>query len=623
MRARAVEQATVLIPDNGESNMKEMNMEEKWSLLEKKELFYCTLGKEYLNAETNGTEIAGVDCDSGIVEAGAVPLLINVNNITAILESERKSDPYAGQLEQKTDGIYMLPFYLYFDEEKFVKFLQHNDISELCRYRIVIIVGLEEFESFFCQFDVIHPTVLLGERKEFFLDQLEKISSEKRKIYGELFSTVSCYYRENGKEIKQRILDGSARICILKNYFEPPRFKSLYAQLKKSLEKIGYSVEICNEQGPVFRTNEIVNVYKLCPDIVFEIDKTRNGGFFSGEPVYLRSMDNLIFINWLQDMYPESWEAEYVKELKVNDYVFAAFDKAVLSRCGYLDENVIYKGIMPAEEDGFTEQFITKEEHERYDCDVCVCGTVMDEEIMAQYIYEGLSPYLSGEQIDKFCDMLMEILNNIYDPVTQKYKTDLNRIYDYTERLKNDFQCSAEARLAIFRMFIITRFNTMRKLVMKHLAEQKKYRIIYYGTKDVGIEGVDFGGYIFDRRQFSKALRCSKICMQINSDMTMNQRVLESLLSRTIVLVYKIREEDDMNNISQYLDDMEGICYFENKKDLIEKCDLLLNDHHARETIVQRGYQKVRETLMPDHIFSHMMEELKRKIQEGQEEENS
>ncbi len=595
----------------------ELCLDEKFCQLSEKEMFFSPLEKgAYFNRQSGKTIGEKQQYRTDAIGTQSVVLLVNEQNPETIAGLEQKSDLYGGGLSHKIEGMVRRPFYLYYDEEQFIKFVQDNDISLICeKYRIVVLVGMEYLKGFFCQLDTIYPDIILGDEDGRILGELAEIAAERNKAFQEIKRELSAYYQINGEKIKQRIMDGSARICILKNYFEPKKFKELCYQLKISLEKIGYNVQICDERGPIFWTQELVNLHRYMPDIVFQINKARDGRTYQGESLRLENLDNLVYINWVQDLHPAILNKEYAGSLKRRDFIFSLFDRNIMQEYGYGDENVIYRGIMPADSANFRVRSVTEEEHRRFDYDLCFLGTIFDERFAVNYIYRELMPFLMDEQIEKVCDILFDVLTKIYDSNTQRYHSGLDILRESADRAQKELGCDDTVRLYVYRLFSVIRYNSMRKLILKQLAGQKRYRIILYGEHDVNIEGVDFGGFISDRVELSKALQCCKILIQINSDATMNQRVVEGLLSHTMALVYKMDAEDDMSNIAQYLDENEGICYFRNKYELICKCDLLLNDEDLREEITEAGYQKAVDTLTSDNIFHCLMEDLKKKFE--------
>ena len=298
--------------------MDKLCLENNLRVLKEKDLFYCSLNEQDFYSRVDD-DILYTDIDHVVEEVNTQSLVLyaNVNCPEMILESERRNDLYEGSLKNKRDGIPMWPFYLYYDEGQFIKLIQNRDITDFClTYRIVILVGMEEFENYFCQLDVLHPTLVLGDTESRLSYKLSEIEKERELIFGDILHELRIYYSQNRKEIVNRIFNNCARICILKNYFEPTRFKEFYVQFKEALENKGYTVDICDERGPIFRTHEILNVYRNRPDIIFQINKSRTGGTFLGESIRLDNMDNLIFINWLQDIYPEAWDKQYAPGLK-------------------------------------------------------------------------------------------------------------------------------------------------------------------------------------------------------------------------------------------------------------------------------------------------------------------
>lgn len=593
-----------------------IEFEKNIKMLSEKELYFASAIEEFeMEAIEEGKEGEDTDINLDEIDIHQIVMLVNEQNLERILAAEQKNDAYHGGMKSKIDGMPMIPFYLYYDEEQFLTFLNNNKVDEICnRYRIVILVGAKNFVDFFCQMDALLPTLIIGDEKEIVSQELSSIRQEKVNLLSELLYEVREYYKQNEEEIRTRVLEGTAKICVLKNYFEPVKFKRFYQQMKESLEPKGYCVEICDERAPVFRTPELINIYENRPDIVLQINKARNGRTYLGETVNLEGMENLIYINWIQDIHPAILDEEYGKSLKKNDYIFSIFDKNALEKYRYPDKNIIYGGIMPADKRHFYIHSITENEHAKYDSDLCFVGSIMTDEMVAGFIYQSLINCLNQKQLDRVADELFLMLENIYDSRTGKYLINSSILNKHVERLEKELDLDHISMLNVYRVFCVVRYNSLRKLILKQLADQKKYKIVLYGEYDVGIENVKFGGYISDQDELSKAIQCAKIVMQINPDVTMNQRVAEGLLSNTMAMVFKMDEESDMSNIENYLGEQEGICYFRSKEELLQKCDLLLENDNIRDEITEKGYKKAVNALSTDAVFEHLMNEIKQKI---------
>ena len=199
---------------------------------------------------------------------------------------------------------------------------------------------------------------------------------------------------------------------------------------------------------------------------------------------------------------------------------------------------------------------------------------------------------------------------------TGNYQVPVGELERYVDFLQDKMGFSYEIGLKVYRVFSVVRYNSLRKLILQQLAVEKKYKIILYGENDIEMPGVFYGGYLIDSTELSKAIQCSKIVMQINPDASMNQRVVESLLSHTMVLVFWLSREADMSSIGQYLQEKEGFLYFKNKYELLELCDLFLYDEELRKSIVEKGYQRAKDELSSEAIFEKMMAQLQLKLEQ-------
>lgn len=584
-------------------------------LIHKKELFFCNENLEYRQLQAH-MDSHGDQCHVDSVNSQQIILLVNETNIEKILKIEDENDAYNGLLRKKHEGIPVIPLYLYYDSRYLEELLSVSDISEICeRYRIVILVGRDAFVEFFSKLDVLMPNIVLGDKDSELVNLLNKIYNNKTQVISEILIELRQYYVDNEEAIRERIKNKNESICVIKNYFEPQKFRYFYQQLKNSLEKSGCTVNLCMERGPVYRTPDVINVYKYKPDVVFQINKSRNGRNFLGESVNLEYFEQLFFVNWIQDIHPAVLDENYAKTLKKNDILFSLFDKNVMDKYHYPMSNVILGGIMPADNKNYCIHEISDEEHLRYDCDIAFIGTIMTDTSVVNFIYESLSPLFNDEQIGVIADSLFTMLENIYNAETGAYNITADELNKYVYILQEKMQLSEDERLNVYRVFSVVRYNSLRKLILQQLVKKNRYRITLYGEIDSGIPGVKFGGFIENKEELSKAIQCSNMVIQINPDATMNQRVIEGLLSHTMALVFKMDDESDMSNIQGYLEEGEGICFFRSKQELFRICDMVLENQKLKESITDKGYKKAVETLTTDAIFNSFIDELSKKIQ--------
>lgn len=584
------------------------------TLLTMKELFFAPETIHPMMDSEGGLSQADDVCNLEDITSQQIILLINEQNLQKIMEIERRNDPYQGRANGKA-AIPMLPLYLYYDEASFFSFMMKEDLTSLCEhYRIVIIVGMKAFREFFLEMDALLPSLILGTKEQELTLELQHIQQEKNDILNKIINDVLLYYRQEEKNIKKRIVNGTPHICVLKNSYEPPRFQSLYQQMKHSLEQAGCLVDIVNERGSIFQTTEFVNIDRYRPDIIFQINKSRNGRTYLGQPLNIEHLPQLFYINWIQDIHPAVLNQQYARTLGDNDYIFTLFGEHVMERYGFQGRHVIYGGIMPADKNHFHTHTISPAEHEQYDCDICFVGSILTDEGVANFIYQSLRSHLTDDNINIVADSLFTMLEHIYNSKTGKYQITSETLDENVSRLQEELELNEEAKLNVYRVFSVVRYNSLRKLILLQLAATGKYKLMLYGANDINIPGVKYGGFLDDPDELSKAMQCSKIIMQINPDATMNQRVAEGLLSHTMILVFDVMGQSDMSSIQPYLQVEEGICYFRTKQELYQQCDFLLKNDAKREEITEKGYQKALELLSTDAVFTGLLEKLRHKL---------
>ncbi|MEW6221246.1 MAG: glycosyltransferase [Thermodesulfobacteriota bacterium] len=76
---------------------------------------------------------------------------------------------------------------------------------------------------------------------------------------------------------------------------------------------------------------------------------------------------------------------------------------------------------------------------------------------------------------------------------------------------------------------------------------------------------------------------------------TTHQRVFEAILAGSLVLVYRLDDDRDLNPLEQYLAEGEGYLFFRNREDLSHKIGEILDAPQRRLAIIERGRAKVRE----------------------------
>lgn len=579
--------------------------------LSKKEFFFCN-SELIITKENIKEQDKSINKDS--INVAQTLMLVNEMDIGEILDIEDKNNINRQKRDYTIEGVRAVPLYLFYDKDKFEQLISSKDITAICRkHRIVIIVGEEALWDFFAKWDTVLPTNIYGNQINVAYNILQYIFKEKTAKLQDMYTELIAYYDSEEANILERIRQKKQKICVIKYYYEPVRFKYLYTQFEASVEKAGCEVHLCMERANIYHTPDIVNIYKYRPDMVFQINKSRNGRNFGGLGLDLQQFKKLVYVNWIQDIHPAVLNREYAQSLGDNDYIFSLFDKKVMDSYCFEDSKVITGGIMGADGQNFCYHNISEEEHKKYDCDIVFVGNIMTDAGAADYIYMSLIRYFNDSQVGMIADSLFEALENIYDEKTGRYIT-TSEMYKRIDLLQEKMGFDYDAKMNIHRVFSVVRYNSMRKLIMQQLAKCGRYNITLYGQYDANISGVKFGGYIDDKAELSKALQCSKIAVQINPEASMNQRVIEALLSHTMVLVLQVEKDSEMSDIHNYLDEGEGIHYFSNKQQLFDLCDLLIGNDTLRNNIAEKGYNRAIKELTTDAIFSSFIDNLSRRI---------
>ncbi|MFP3153771.1 glycosyltransferase [Lachnospiraceae bacterium ZAX-1] len=598
-------------------------LQENIKYLKKKEFYYGPKleNLKYVDKAVNMPALQNGQLEQ--INAQHTVLISNEQDIGTILMLEDRSDRTCGLWggKGKIEEMLIIPFYLYYDREDFEYLVSTRSLKEICSiFRIVVIVGEEALEEFFDHMDVLFPSAILGVGSEKINLKVGRLFLKYHEIREEMQAQVQAYYGEHRGDIAERILNDTAKIAVLKDVHDGGdsghyRFSRAYRALDDSLTRKGYTVVRYEERNSIFNTPEITNIFYDRPDIVIQINKSRDGRTYVGtECIHLNGMENLVFINWLQDVVLDFLGKSYIASLGSRDYIFSYAEKSYLKQYGFSDNKVIYGGNQPIEDQCFCFHDLNDEEHGMYDCDIAFVGYLPPTRVIMYQLLEGLEGRLSIEQVGRLLQVAEEQLILLYDKTTGEYLTEVFVAERYTELLAKEFGCSEELKEVIYNRLLILNWLIARRLIMEQLAGQNKYKVLSYGNYDTGIPGIQWGGCIKDPAELSKAYQCAKMTVQINPRTTYNQRIGEALLSHTMVMVLQVDERDDMAPVGRYFKEKEGICYFKTKQELLHKIDFYLMHEEKRLEAIRKGNRKAKECLTADAIYHTLMEGLKEKI---------
>lgn len=542
---------------------------------------------------------------------GSSFLIANNTDIVELLEIEKKTNPHG--IMHKTFAFRAVPLYLYYDTPNFERLISEKDITRLCEiYRIVWIIGKENLRKFFSRSDVIFPNFIIEDDDKKNITTFMHIMLENRKReYDSRKLSLIKYYQENAENIKTKIENNTAKFLFPRYTYEPTRFKAFYDIVKIQLENLGYQVVINMEDDTIYNKSEVDLLYIERPDAVFLINKFRTGEIWSGELFRAEEFDGLYYINWLQDRIASAFSKFFPQKLRKRDVLFSLFDFNYLKQFGYKKNNIIDNGIQMVSDTVFKQRGLSKEDLEKYECDICFAGLVMTSEQMFAHIYHLLQGQINENDIIIVLEKAIDLVENIYDADSGNYIIQENMLYNIRDELHEKIRCSEQVSSIIFRTLIDIRYLSLRSLILQQLASTNKYKIYYYGESDIKIPGIIYRGYLSDEKELSKAFQASKVSLSICPNATMSQRIIETLLSGGLALVYKMPDDEDVCNCNKYLKEGEGICYFRNKNELIKQLDYLINDKKSRENIIEKGQTRILETLTAENIIKNMILELK------------
>lgn len=544
---------------------------------------------------------------------GRVLLFVNETDIIKLLHIEKETAYFSSNV--KVIGSYNLPLYLYFDRVKFEQLISKTDISDLCKiYRVVWIIGKADLEKFFLRRDVIFPEYIIENSGSDIQNLIKKIYDNRTDINEKKKECLREYYTNNADLIRKRMKEGRGKILFPRYSYEPGRFQKFYELMKKEMEKIGYEIVIHKEEASVFSTNEIELLDEERPDAVFLINKCRSGEIWSGEAFEAKDFEGLYYINWLQDRMPNMMNNYFANNLQERDLIFSYFEFNYLKGYGYKYENIIDGGIQPVSEEMFRVRSLSEEEQQKYECDICMAGDVMTTERLIVHADTVLSKYLNREEVILVLEKMVDLTEDLFDSQTGDYYISEKMLCDARDDLQRKLGCSDTVAAVIFRVFFDARYMMLRRLIMKQIADTYMYKIYYYSTEDLEIPGIKYQGFLTDEEEMSKAYQAARVVMQICPNVTMSQRITEALFSGSVILANKMDAGEDVCRYERYLEEGEGVYFFKNKEELLERLDYLVNNEEERKIIARKGTKKAMETLTTQSIAKVLADGLKEHI---------
>ncbi len=541
-------------------------------------------------------------------------MLSNTLNMDRLLDYKLKTNGNRGIPNYKQ------PIYLYYSQNVFDALLQCIDLTPvLTDRRVVLLVGEEQLESFFKNRQAIIPQEIWGVEQErqrineilqgVFRREFEKLVIEQLQMQE--------FYTGCKNQIIERIKLGKPRILFLTSRFTTV-LQYHIRDCRKAAQKIGLETELIIEGGDIFGMNNsvfvsIINSFR--PDIVFCIDHFRfeYGNAFPKE---------IAWISWVQDPVYEVMNSHTPAKLGKRDFVLNHFISwKDFKKVGYPSEALLDAPI-PASADIYKVYELSKEEYDKFACDICfVChasdvDTHIKDLIMQlgfegedaqeifrciykeyqRYVYKTGKFFYSREYFEQFLDIFFT------EYFGEKGKSHLTVFQKY---LADDMYLWYNQR--VFRQtlvdWLLDAGFTNIKLWGNGWKDNKKYQAYAMGPAQNG-------------EMLSKIYQASKIVIGNNIMTTAAARVWETMLSGGFYLSNYIPETEDVTDIRKIVEIGKDVIMFYGKDDLLDKVRYYLDHEEERQVMIERGRKVALEKMTFDKLMQRTLTEVAKRLEE-------
>lgn len=589
-------------------------------LLENYEYFYGNVGQDQckilwfdengkLCFEQSGRVVIYTDSVE-LSDKQEVPIICNLFNIHSLITYQTNTDN-----DEMLPGC-QEPIYLYYPQNMFDALIQCVDLTKaLSNKRIVLLVGEEHLIHFFEGFQTVMPHHFLGVGKERIEELLQEVKQKKYESSRIKLQKMNEYYEKSGDQIEERIKSKKPKILFWSCEFTTI-LKHHIRDCRKAAQKMGLETELMIEKGNIFRLdfNTVISCFNAFrPDIIFAIDHFR----FEFDLI----PEEVIWVCWVQDPMPFIMDKDSPAKLKKRDLVLNHFTSwKMFWEIGYHSDQLMDAPI-PASPDVYRTYDLSKEEYDKYACDICfVChGSDVDAHI---------KEFAKENDLD---ESQQEILTFIYKGYQQYvYKT-------------GGFFYSKELFGAFIEDFFIQYYGEKVKPFLSKLVDilagdmylwynQRVFRqtlvdwILDAGFTNIKLWGngwkdsIKYQGYAMgpaeNGESLSKIYQASKIVIGNNITTTTAARAWETMLSGGFYMSNYVPEEEDISDIRKIVEIGKDMIMFYGKEDLIEKIKYYLEHEDERQIMIERGRKVALEKMTFDILMKRTLSEVARRLEE-------
>lgn len=527
-------------------------------------------------------------------------IVCNDINIENIMYYEKNSN----DLEIKE------PLYLYYEPNLFYLAAQIFDFNKIVEHnRVVILVGREQLEAYFNDYQAMQPKFMIGNVEE--SCKTIVIDCFKKKydyIVSVCIPETLEYYAENSSKIIKNIKSGKPKILFLTSRFTTV-LQYHTRDMKEAAEKMGITTELVIEKSDLHRTSFDLykQIYEFKPDILFCIDH------FRFEQNYIPK--ELFWICWVQDPMPHIMDFATPGKLLNTDYVLTHYTTwKEFTALGYPKDRLLDAPI-PANDTIYKKYTLTQEEKENYSCDICLVCHAGNFKGFVETLLHAIPEEKIKEVIEKVC---MEYYEMAYKKSEFLYSKEQIQTYLVRYFYQEGIVLNIEKINPFIKQFYYWINQRMfRAILVRWLIEAGYTNIKLWGNG--WVEDPEFRPYAMgvaeNGEMLSKIYQASKIVIGNNIVTTAAGRAWESMLSGAFYMANYIPEENDAADIRKILK-KEDFVMFHDREDLIQKVQFYLKHDSEREQMAEFGRQKALECMTFSNLMKRMINKLQTDLQD-------
>lgn len=375
--------------------------------------------------------------------------------------------------------------------------------------------------------------------------------------------------------------------------------------VKKEFEKRGYEI-VCfdfpqkseDTRGSEELASTIASrILEIKPEFVFSFN------YFPVAAVASKAC-KVKYISWTYD---SPYIQLYSKTIDYETNYAFVFDKAEYFNLRNKGINTVYYLPMAGAVDTYDEIVVTEKEHQRYDADIAMIGSMYTEAKHRMFRHFA--------NIDEYTKGFLEAIINAQKKIYGASIIESSLTEDIVKRVQKSCPIYARGDGYESAEWVLANYFIAREITSRERAEMiqslsEKYKVSVYTGGDISaFKNVINKGTVDYYNEAPKAMKCAKINLNISLRSIVTgipQRAFDIMATGGFLLTNYQADFQD------YFEADKDYVYFESVQDLVDKTGYYLEHEDERIAIAQNGYDKVKEY----HTYSNRVDEMLRIVNE-------